>query len=236
MTVIEKVEQSVVDGNSVETAYYDNGDIRTIEKDFQDHEILNKLVNDEGEMRESVERTYYDNGQQATEIKIDIYGDKETTRWREDGQEIFYQKTDKNNKILTERVYDFFENGNVKKCEHKRDNNIRESEEFYENGQLKRRQNGPDNAREKDGERYNIEEYSEKGQLLHSEGRKLTYGTDYYGDGLCSRYEQNIEYYDNGNVKSEMIRTGVESQRGRTQSWQLDKKTYYGTGALKSSY
>ncbi|MBR1601713.1 MAG: hypothetical protein IJ677_09100, partial [Alphaproteobacteria bacterium] len=243
MAVIEKVEQNVVDGNNVETTYYDNGDIRTVAKDSQDHEILNKLVNEEGEIRESVERTYYDNGQQATEIKIfginyvdGMQGNVETTKWREDGQEIFYQVTNKNNEILEEHVYEFFENGNVKKCEYKDEGEVTKIEEFYENSQLKRQQTGPKDAKEKDGVYYSIAEYTEKGQLLHSEGRGWTPGKDSLGWDLCSRYEKNIEYYDNGNIKSEKDYARIESVRGRLQSSGGSVKNYYENGNVKSTH
>lgn len=200
MAVIEKVEQNVVDGNSVETTYYDNGDIRTVARDSQDHEILNKLVNEEGEIRESVERTYYDNGQQATEIKIyginyidGIRGNVKTTKWRDDGQEIFYQETNKNNEILEEHVYEFFENGNVKKCEHKHGGQVDVLDEYYEHGQLK--------LHEIYGDHAGKTEYYPNGQLAYKDT-----------GGLFEEEKGSfVKYYDNGVIEHKVNYTRVKS-------------------------
>ncbi len=212
MAVIEKVEQNVVDGNNVETTYYDNGDIRTVAKDAQDHEILNKLVNYEGEIRKSVERTYYDNGQQATEIEIygvdyidGVRGNVNTTKWREDGQEIFYQETNKNNEVIKERVYEFFENGNVKKCEHKYDGKITALDEYYEHGQLK--------LHETYGEDAKKTKYYPNGQLAYKD-------TGFYKGEEGSF----VKYYDNGVIEHEVRYTRVKSWGGYVRRLGYEKK------------
>ena len=63
MSVIEFVNEEVVDGNNVETTYYSDGDVRVVTKNYQGLILSDVTKNDDGIVTESTECTYYENGQ-----------------------------------------------------------------------------------------------------------------------------------------------------------------------------
>ncbi len=182
MAIIEKIEHNVVENNYITTTYYDNGDIREQINDAQQREILNQLVNENGEIKESIERTYHENGQPASEIKIDEFCQDET-QWREDGQETMYKSVRRKSPTIPykEREYEFFENGNVKKISYKEDSSIIQTKDYYENGQLATQKDFRDGSRI---------EYYPNGQLA-------------YKDTGVFKEERGsfVKYYDNGIIE-----------------------------------